>query len=479
MKLLIVDDQYRVVEGLQWGINWQNIGVDQVYTALSAFQAKETIGQEEIKIILCDIEMPGENGIELIRWVKRRYPHISCIVLTAHADFAYAQEALKLACTDYILQPASYPVIEESVRRAVQELCATAKKKELEQMGDEYKKQEKILIRNSIKNYLTGVVSKSQFFKLQEKGKVPAMELLLTVKEHYPDMNIIVPHGGRIIPRMIQDRLGNNIGVLVNKENNSSLVENFYKSDYFYNLCIQMREWNQNGLFMEKAYMGKEDRQSYLAQGDSFGSFLNLSEISIFNIARYVQYPMAAVQLAPRIADSDSCNMIWCISRDSKNPQLAMKVLNLMYTDVEISRLLAYGQEGIDYEFAGAGYVKPADTPDYSPAERWTSKVWSWPVGVEIEQWQEEEGLLDQVVFWDEPVRDSPALGFLFDVSEVRVEVDACQYIIDKYENALLCGELWPKTGIESFNKELEAAGIDRVITEKQRQLNAFMKKYQ
>lgn len=479
MKLLIVDDQYRVVEGLQWGINWQNIGVDQVYTALSAFQAKETIGQEEIKIILCDIEMPGENGIELIRWVKRRYPHISCIVLTAHADFAYAQEALKLACTDYILQPASYPVIEESVRRAVQELCATAKKKELEQMGDEYKKQEKILIRNSIKNYLTGVVSKSQFFKLQEKGKVPAMELLLTVKEHYPDMNIIVPHGGRIIPRMIQDRLGNNIGVLVNKENNSSLVENFYKSDYFYNLCIQMREWNQNGLFMEKAYMGKEDRQSYLAQGDSFGSFLNLSEISIFNIARYVQYPMAAVQLAPRIADSDSCNMIWCISRDSKNPQLAMKVLNLMYTDVEISRLLAYGQEGIDYEFAGAGYVKPADTPDYSPAERWTSKVWSWPVGVEIEQWQEEEGLLDQVVFWDEPVRDSPALGFLFDVSEVRVEVDACQYIIDKYENALLCGELWPKTGIESFNKELEAAGIDRVITEKQRQLNEFMKKYQ
>ena len=303
-------------------------------------------------------------------------------------------------------------------------------------------------------------------------------EMLLSVKEHYPDMNIIVPHGGRIIPRMIQDRLGNNIGVLVDKRKDSSVVENFYKSEYFYNLCLQMREWNQQGLFMEKAYMGKEDRQSYLAQGDSFGSFLNLSEISIFNIARYVQYPMAAVQLAPRIADSDSCNMIWCISRDSKNPELAMKVLNLMYTDVEISRLLAYGQEGIDYEFAGAGYVKPADNPDYSPAEQWTSKVWSWPVGVEIEQWQEEDGLLDHVVFWDEPVKDSPALGFLFDVSAVRVEVDACQYIIDKYENALLCGELWPKNGIESFNQELESAGIDRVIAEKQRQLDAFMEKY-
>ncbi|WP_349674179.1 ABC transporter substrate-binding protein [Lacrimispora sp.] len=303
-------------------------------------------------------------------------------------------------------------------------------------------------------------------------------EMLLSVKEHYPDMNLIVPHGGRIIPRMIQDRLGNNIGVLVDKDKDSSVVENFYKSEYFYNLCLQMREWHQQGLFLDKAYMGKEDRQSYLAQGDSFGSFLNLSEISIFNIARYVEYPMAAVQLAPRIADSDSCNMIWCISRDSKNPELAMKVLNLMYTDVEISRLLAYGQEGIDYEFAAAGYVKPAENSDYIPAGQWTSKVWSWPVGVEIEQWQEEEELLDYVVFWEEPVKDSPALGFLFDVSEVRVEVDACQNIIDKYENALLCGELWPKNGIESFNHELEMAGIDRVIAEKQRQLDAFMEKY-
>lgn len=303
-------------------------------------------------------------------------------------------------------------------------------------------------------------------------------EMLLSVKEHYPDMNLIVPHGGRIIPRMIQDRLGNNIGVLVDKDKDSNVVENFYKSEYFYNLCLQMREWHQQGLFMDKAYMGKEDRQSYLAQGDSFGSFLNLSEISIFNIARYVEYPMAAVQLAPRIADSDSCNMIWCISRDSKNPELAMKVLNLMYTDGEISRLLAYGQEGIDYEFAAPGYVKPAKNSDYISSEQWTSKVWSWPVGVEIEQWQEEDKLLDYVVFWDDPVKDSPALGFLFDVSEVRIEVDACQNIIDKYENALLCGELWPKTGIDSFNQELELAGIDRVIAEKQRQLDEFIKKY-
>lgn len=236
MKLLIVDDQYRVVEGLQWGINWKNIGVDQVYTALGAFQAKETIQQEEIKIILCDIEMPGENGIELIRWVKRRYPHISCIVLTAHADFAYAQEALKLACTDYILQPASYPVIEESVRRAVQELCATAKKKELEQMGDEYKKQEKILIRNSIKNYLTGIVSKNQFFKLQEKGKVPATEQTVSLLM----IQIIRWNSSEIWqPRLLSDTM-ENIAAETFEQNRLQVIS--FVSDY---PCFGMVIWGE------------------------------------------------------------------------------------------------------------------------------------------------------------------------------------------------------------------------------------------
>ena len=71
--------------------------------------------------------MPIQNGLELFRWVKSHYPNVECIFLTSHSDFEYVQEALKLGGFDYILQPARYEEIEETIRRAIekstQEMC--------------------------------------------------------------------------------------------------------------------------------------------------------------------------------------------------------------------------------------------------------------------------------------------------------------------------------------------------------------------
>ena len=49
-----------------------------------------------VDILLCDIEMPGENGLGLLRWVREQEKEIECIFLTCHAKFAYAQEAIIL-----------------------------------------------------------------------------------------------------------------------------------------------------------------------------------------------------------------------------------------------------------------------------------------------------------------------------------------------------------------------------------------------
>ena len=70
-------------------------------------------------ILLCDIEMPGENGLGLLRWVREQEKEIECIFLTCHAKFAYAQEAISLGCQDYILIPARYEDIGEKIRKVV------------------------------------------------------------------------------------------------------------------------------------------------------------------------------------------------------------------------------------------------------------------------------------------------------------------------------------------------------------------------
>lgn len=100
MKVLVVDDQPDVVQGIFTGVNWARVRVDETFEANSAAEARDILEREAIDILLCDIEMPGEDGLKLVSWVRERELPVKCIFLTAHADFSYAQKALKLEAAD-------------------------------------------------------------------------------------------------------------------------------------------------------------------------------------------------------------------------------------------------------------------------------------------------------------------------------------------------------------------------------------------
>jgi len=127
MIILLVDDHVSVVSGIYSGVRWESIGVSTVLKAYNAYDAKEIIRSQVIDILLCDIEMPGESGLDLLRWVAAEKIEITCIFLTAYADFVYAKEAIRLGCFDYIVQPARYEEIEQSIGRAIE---STKKRKE-------------------------------------------------------------------------------------------------------------------------------------------------------------------------------------------------------------------------------------------------------------------------------------------------------------------------------------------------------------
>lgn len=106
MNLLIVDDQPNILSALANTIDWKQYGVCTVYTASSVLTAKNLIATKEIQILLSDIEMPMESGLNLVRWIRQKNLDIECILLTSHADFIYAKQAISLGVIDYILQPA-------------------------------------------------------------------------------------------------------------------------------------------------------------------------------------------------------------------------------------------------------------------------------------------------------------------------------------------------------------------------------------
>ena len=93
ISILIVDDDKLLVEKLEETVNWSGIGIDMVFTANNIRQAQKLLEEYPIEMLLCDIEMPQGNGLELLEWIRYKKLDIECTFLSSYANFAYAQMA--------------------------------------------------------------------------------------------------------------------------------------------------------------------------------------------------------------------------------------------------------------------------------------------------------------------------------------------------------------------------------------------------
>ena len=95
MILLIVDDEPIIRRSLVDILPWKNLGFDRVLCAQDAWDAKRYFEREVPEIMICDIEMPGMDGLELSEWVHQNYTKTVILLLTCHASFSYAQIAIR------------------------------------------------------------------------------------------------------------------------------------------------------------------------------------------------------------------------------------------------------------------------------------------------------------------------------------------------------------------------------------------------
>ena len=82
-RILIVDDQYFALLGLQQGVNWNELGIADVNLAENVEQAVECLERHPVDLLICDIEMPGRSGLELLVWVSQHSPDTLTIMLTS------------------------------------------------------------------------------------------------------------------------------------------------------------------------------------------------------------------------------------------------------------------------------------------------------------------------------------------------------------------------------------------------------------
>ena len=188
LSILIVDDDKLLVEKLEETVNWSGIGIDMVFTANNIRQAQKLLEEYPIEMLLCDIDMPQGNGLELLEWIRYKKLDIECTFLSSYANFAYAQMALKLSSREYLLKPISNVDLETALRRIVGIVQEKHQKQKKQEKKGENEKQfwEDLLVQCLQEEYWIERAKKSGYCTPDETFRLILLRVLeIPDKEHY------------------------------------------------------------------------------------------------------------------------------------------------------------------------------------------------------------------------------------------------------------------------------------------------------
>ena len=108
-KILVVDDEFIMRQGITHMIDWEQEGFQIIGQASNGQEALDMIKENTPDIIISDVVMPQINGIELAKLIQDKYPQIQIIILSSYSDFEYVKSSFQSGAVDYILKPSLNP----------------------------------------------------------------------------------------------------------------------------------------------------------------------------------------------------------------------------------------------------------------------------------------------------------------------------------------------------------------------------------
>ena len=273
------------------------------------------------------------------------------------------------------------------------------------------------------------------------------------------------------------DQISNNYGVLLNLGEELK-VENLYESDGYIDLVNRMHDWYQKGYIYQEITTSTVANPDLFATGKMLGFFANGNPTMDNTQSQMLGGPIEHIELVePYMSSTTVQTACWTIPHNSENPEKAMELLNLMFTDPTLVNLLSFGIEGENY------VVKDAENgiigyPDGMTAENKTydnSLGWTWGNMLIGYTWEgDDPDVHEQMVEFNNSAKRSKALGFTFDPTNVQNQITACSNVASKYTIGIESGSVDPDEMLPKFQQELKDAGIDDIIAEKQRQLDEW-----
>ena len=122
MRILIVDDDTAIIEVIRDTVDWDKLGIDEIDVAYDAQGARESLTDKAADIVISDIEMPGESGLDLLKWFRDEEMPGKFLLLTSHENFQYATQAIRYHAEEYLMKPFNLDVVEMTLWKIAGEI---------------------------------------------------------------------------------------------------------------------------------------------------------------------------------------------------------------------------------------------------------------------------------------------------------------------------------------------------------------------
>ncbi|TBL70513.1 ABC transporter substrate-binding protein [Paenibacillus thalictri] len=237
-----------------------------------------------------------------------------------------------------------------------------------------------------------------------------------------------------------------------------------------------MRSWYQKGYINKDAAMvSVSDVNNLLKSGNGISMWNPIKPGGEIEVRTQFGDRDLAVKSfeTPFVTSSNISATLQAISRTSKNPERAMMLIELVNTDKQLYNLLSFGLEGKHFKKVSDNRIEPVADSGYFPNK-------AWAIGNQFNAYLlpgQPENVWQETIKLNERAAQSKLMGFVFDSEPVKAEVAQSQAVADEFLPSLLTGAVDPEKYLPQFLDKLKTAGADRIIAEKQKQINEWKAK--
>ncbi|HIR61336.1 MAG TPA: ABC transporter substrate-binding protein [Candidatus Faecivivens stercoravium] len=266
------------------------------------------------------------------------------------------------------------------------------------------------------------------------------------------------------------DNLGGDSFGVLEDWGQSTTVVNFFETDVYKEYVQTMYDLNQYGCISPNALTDTTADSSNMMAG-ALAAFFTSGKPDIA-VGKVGDYEVMAIQGGPDFTSSSQIGgMCWMMGYTTVDPVAAMQYLNFMYASPEWNNLFMWGVEGTDYTLDSDGLAVVDENGTFNHGMQWLapSQFKGYvKEGNPVDLWEQYE-------VFNEGSTKSLASGFTFDTAPVSTEYTAVTNVYNQYQKSIEFGFSDPESSIDEMNAAMKTAGLDKIIAEKQSQLDAWL----